>query len=79
MVALEYLQQPVFSKTGLIDMFKIKTEAPKNKTEQFRIINKIESVIGEKISLPGGKKKKTRTGKPKHPTTPPTTTPGESV
>ena len=65
--ALQFLKEPsTNSESGILGLFKISLAAPKNKKEQFAIIEKIQSVIGNKISLPTPKKKtKTRTGKPK--------------
>lgn len=66
-LALEYLQEPnVDSESGIVGLFKMSVSAPKNKKEQFQIIEKIQTATGNKISLPAPKKKtKTRTGKVK--------------
>ena len=67
--ALQYLKDlSMNSESGILGLFKMSVPAPKNKKEQFAIIEKIQSAIGNKISLPTPKKKtKTRTGKPKTP------------
>ena len=66
-LALEYLKESKLNtESGILGLFKMSVPVPKNKKEQFEIIEKIQSAIGNKISLPTPKKKtKTRTGKQK--------------
>ena len=66
-LALEYLQETnECSDSGIVGLFKMSVSAPKNKKEQFQIIEKIQKATGNKILLPAPKKRtKTRTGKPK--------------
>ena len=67
--SLQYLQElSINSESGILGLLKMSVASPKAKKEQFEIIEKIQSAIGNKISLSIPKKRtKTRTGKPKTP------------